>query len=356
MSTNQPFSSRDVTPPDALYLRGMERLLEAVQQLSLARDLSGVQQIVRRVARELTGCDGATFVLNDGGNHCYYAEEDAIEPLWKGLRFPQEMCISGWVMRNRQPAVIPDIYADPRIPHEAYRPTFVKSMVMVPIRAMAPVGAIGNYWASPHEPTHVEIRLLQGLADATSIAMENVAVYTELEERVRIRTEELSRAHGEIQKRAVTDELTGLLNRRGFYEAAQAVLKRNAPVLLAYVDADGLKQVNDNLGHATGDAMLVDIADMLRASFRSTDILARMGGDEFCILMIDSGVREPVLRGLLQERIDAFNAMTPRAYRLSISFGCIEAGIGTPGDLDHWLKEADRKMYAEKAARKMLRA
>ena len=66
------------------YVQGMERLLDAVQELSLARDLLTVMRIVRRVARELTGCDGATFVLNDSDSYCYYADEDAIAPLWKG--------------------------------------------------------------------------------------------------------------------------------------------------------------------------------------------------------------------------------------------------------------------------------
>ena len=122
---------------------GIERLLRAMQELSLATQLAEVQRIVRTTARDLAGCDGATFVLRDG-DQCYYADEDAIAPLWKGLRFPLEACISGWAMLNRQHVVIPDIYADPRIPHEAYRPTFVQSLVMTPVRTMAPVGAIGR--------------------------------------------------------------------------------------------------------------------------------------------------------------------------------------------------------------------
>lgn len=104
---------------DIAYVRGMERLVQAVQELSLARSLPDIQRIVRTAARELTGCDGATFVLRDNGM-CYYADEDAIAPLWKGSRFPLEICISGWAMLNRQAAIIPDIYLDNRIPHAAY--------------------------------------------------------------------------------------------------------------------------------------------------------------------------------------------------------------------------------------------
>jgi diguanylate cyclase (GGDEF)-like protein len=334
----------------------MERLLTAVQELSLARGLADVQRIVRTVARELTNCDGATFVLNDKGQFCHYLDEDAIEPLWKGRRFAQEVCISGWVMRHRVPAIIPDIYADPRIPADAYRPTFVKSLAMVPIRTLDPIGAIGNYWASYHAPTVMDVRLLQALADATSVAMENVAVYTELEERVQQRTAELAEAHREIQKRAITDELTGLYNRRGFYEFSAAALRRGTRATLTFVDVDGLKKVNDSLGHAIGDEMLGVIAAALRASFRATDVIARIGGDEFCVLMIEPTLSGGASREVFQRRLDELNANAEHAYHLSASLGFVDAVADGPEDLDRWLIEADRLMYQQKMARKMARS
>ena len=201
----------------------MARLVAAVQELSLARSVEAVMAIVRSAARQLTGADGATFVLRDG-DYCYYADEDAIGPLWKGQRFPIQACISGWAMLNREAAIIPDIYVDNRIPHEAYRPTFVKSLVMVPIRKLDPVGAIGNYWARERQPTPREVSLLQALADSTSIAMEHVQIYAELEQRVRDRTAELEQANEEIRQLSLTDDLTGLNNRRGFHLLANAAL------------------------------------------------------------------------------------------------------------------------------------
>jgi CheY-like chemotaxis protein len=173
-------------------------LIGIVKQLSTARTMADVMAIVRTGARRLTGADGATFVLRDR-EHCFYADEDAIEPLWKGRRFPLQTCVSGWAMLNQQAAVIPDIYADPRIPIDAYRPTFVKSLVMVPIRIESPIGAIGSYWAMPHEATENELTLLQALADTTSVAIENVRLYAELEERVRERTAALEHANEELQ-------------------------------------------------------------------------------------------------------------------------------------------------------------
>ncbi len=148
---------------------------------------------MRTAAREP---DGATFVLRDG-DKCFYADEDAIAPLWKGMRFPLPTCISGWAMLNRRPAVIEDIYADARVPHEAYRPTFAKSLAMVPIRTMDPIGSIGIYWARRHRATDEQIGLARALADSTAVALGSVQ-----------RIEERNRT----QRHAGTHTLTGVAN------------------------------------------------------------------------------------------------------------------------------------------------
>jgi putative two-component system response regulator len=183
---NVPFEARESPGPELVRLdrsspvSGAGAIVAVVQRLSMARSLAEIQAIVGSAARRLTGADGATFVIREG-ERCFYADEDAISPLWKGQRFPIESCISGWAMLNRQAAVIPDIYEDERIPQDAYRPTFVKSLAMVPIRRLDPIGAIGNYWASHHEPTGEELALLQALADSTAVAIENVRFIQALE-------------------------------------------------------------------------------------------------------------------------------------------------------------------------------
>ena len=342
------------------------RLIRVVQELSMARDVDRVAEIVRHAARELTGADGATFVLRDG-NQCFYRDEDAISPLWKGQRFPMSLCISGWAMLNRQATVIPDIYLDPRIPHEAYRPTFVKSLVMVPIRTLDPIGAIGNYWASPHTATAEQVELLQALADSTSIALENVQVYAELERRVEERTGQLvevnhrlqaevrerERMEAEVRQLSLTDELTGLRNRRGFLLLAERELesarRRGGRCLLLYADLDYLKQANDRFGHAAGDAMIIDAAQLLRSLFRSTDVVARLGGDEFVVLASDYTSSEEVLLRL-HHALEAFRRTTGRP--LSLSVGLAESSLRGNSDLDALLQQADTAMYANKCARR----
>jgi GAF domain-containing protein len=147
--------------------------------LADATTLDDVSGVVKRAARALVGADGATFVLRDG-DQCHYLDEDAIAPLWKGLRFPLTACISGWAMQFRQQAIIPDIYTDARIPHDAYRPTFVKSLVMTPVRTLRPGAAIGTYWATSRTPSPVEAGWLQILADSTAVALESVRLAGEL--------------------------------------------------------------------------------------------------------------------------------------------------------------------------------
>lgn len=158
-------------------------LIAAVQDLSAARTVLEIQDIVRSAARRIAGADGATFVLRDRDrNRCVYVDEDAIAPLWKGQDFPMEVCVSGWAMFNRQAVAIEDIFADDRVPHDAYRPTFVRSMLIVPMRQNDPVGAIGTYWADQRQPTDEEIELLQALADSTAVAMENARNTAALEQ------------------------------------------------------------------------------------------------------------------------------------------------------------------------------
>ena len=241
------------------YGPSVKRLVGAIQELSLARDLDTVMRVVREAARELTGADGATFVLRDG-DLCFYADESAIAPLWKGHRFPMSACISGWVMLNRRPTVIPDIFQDERIPIDAYRPTFVKSLAMVPIRTAKPIGAIGNYWATRHVPSEEEVGLLVALADSTSIAMENVQLYDELERRVRDRTARLESANRELDAfcASVSHDLKSPLQSIGGYAD---LLQTHAAKVLGARDLAYLGVISDQ---AQRMSRMID--DLLRLS------------------------------------------------------------------------------------------
>lgn len=148
-------------------------LTSTVSDLSTAQDVETITGIVASAVRQLMGSEGATFVLRED-DKCYYVDEDAISPMWKGQKFPLTACISGWSMLNRQVVKIRDIYQDNRIPHDAYRPTFVKSLTMAPIRKSDPIGALGAYWKDEHTPDDEEVRLLEVLANSAAVALENL--------------------------------------------------------------------------------------------------------------------------------------------------------------------------------------
>ena len=150
------------------------RLLDAARdRLEMAKTRSEIIEIVRTTARSVCSADGVTFVLREY-SHCHYVEEDAISPLWKGQKFPMTSCISGWAMLNNKTAVIPDIFADPRIPHDVYRKTFVKSLIMAPIGMETPLAAMGAYWREQRKFTEREIAAVETLAGHVSRAVTRV--------------------------------------------------------------------------------------------------------------------------------------------------------------------------------------
>jgi diguanylate cyclase (GGDEF)-like protein len=162
----------------------------------------------------------------------------------------------------------------------------------------------------------------------------------------------------EIQSRSLTDELTGLSNRRAFFALAEQQVRllhrRGASGLLVYADVDGLKQANDTIGHDAGDRLLVDAAHVLRATFRHSDVVARLGGDEFTALAGDAEEDHlQVVLDRLQYHIDRRNAeVADSAPRLSISVGalCFKASRSTR--LPELMAEADALMMECKRKRR----
>lgn len=164
----------------------------------------------------------------------------------------------------------------------------------------------------------------------------------------------------EIRRLSVTDDMTGLQNRRGFHLLASQRLRDHRPdteMLLMYADLDGLKAINDQLGHAAGDAAIVAIADVLRRAFRGADVIARLGGDEFVVLALDVPVHaEADIAWRITHHLDAYNTTQRPECRLSISSGFVRRALSASTSLPGLVAEADALMYAEKVARRRKRA
>jgi len=160
-----------------------------------------------------------------------------------------------------------------------------------------------------------------------------------------------------LREISLIDDLTGLHNRRGFMTLALQQLKiadRLAQgMTFFYADLDDLKVINDTYGHQQGDQALVDAAGVLKASLRASDILARIGGDEFVGLILESGGEtEIAVRARVQENLNAHNLLRIRPYRLSLSFGTARYEVTDPCSIEDLLERADRDMYRNKLEKK----
>jgi len=164
---------------------------------------------------------------------------------------------------------------------------------------------------------------------------------------------ERHRTQGALAALSLTDELTGLHNRRGFITLAEQQLKlanrTKRGLVFVFVDLDGFKQINDRYGHQEGDHALQDVAKILKSTFRNSDVVARVGGDEFAVLAIeasqDSG---EILKARLDEKLKNHNEQTAVKFRISFSYGVVSFDPSHPCSLEELMTSADRAMYAKK--------
>lgn len=150
----------------------LSHVLNASERLAGAASVNEVVAVLRDTARAAVGAEGIAVVIENEGL-CSYVAEDAVSPLWQGQSFLIDNCISGWVMRHSETVAIRDVRLDPRIPQDAYAPTFVRSLIMVPIGKPVPVAALGAYWSEVRDHHFDTIQRLESLARLATIAIEN---------------------------------------------------------------------------------------------------------------------------------------------------------------------------------------
>jgi two-component system cell cycle response regulator len=157
---------------------------------------------------------------------------------------------------------------------------------------------------------------------------------------------------------SVTDELTQLNNRRGFMSLAEQharlALRRSQPFSVAFLDLNGLKAINDQLGHETGDQAIREAAEVLRRTVRDADILARLGGDEFVALLDGPPAAVELVFSRLRRELEQLARDPARRYRLSISYGAAFFDPQHPKSVDDLLAAADQKMYERKRERRTI--
>lgn len=155
-------------------------LTKVAKLLAGACSIDELVAILAAHARSVLGSDGIAVILRDGDS-CHYVAEDAIEPLWRGQRFPMTECVSGWAMLHNRSVIIPDIENDPRVPLDAYRRTSIRTLAMAPIGTPVPKAALGAYWCAFVEPDAGTMRRLDILAQLVGTAFTQLSTVRETE-------------------------------------------------------------------------------------------------------------------------------------------------------------------------------
>jgi diguanylate cyclase (GGDEF)-like protein len=307
-----------------------EILTSTIQDLARVPKLVQIEAVVTSAARRMTGAAAAALVMREDETADYVAE-DSFAPLLKDRQVPLDRDIAGWAIRNRARVAIRNVLADERVDHETYASTFVKSLAIVPIRAHDPVGALGVYWSSPHQPSESELSVLHALAAATSVALENLR----------------------LQRMPRVDELTGINNRRGFFEHANTCFDQAAAgdgeCAIAVIDVDQLQRVNDEHGHDAGSQVLRDVATALLKVAREDDVIGRLDGDEFALFRPASTEPADDLHRDIALALES-TGQESRGYHASSSAGVVALRASSCESLDALLACAGELVNARKRA------
>ncbi|MBV9410898.1 MAG: GGDEF domain-containing protein [Acidimicrobiia bacterium] len=316
----------------------LRQIIETQRVINAAiLDPDEVMRVVAERAQLLTCASAGVVELLEGDEMVYRAASGSAAAS-VGTRLTAATSLSGLCVRTGDAMQCEDTDLDPRVDQEACRRIGVRSMIVAPlIHRGEAVGVLKVLSAEPAAFNADDMDTLELLAGFIATSLINAA------------------AHAEETERALHDSLTGLPNRVLLLDRLDHVLraaKRHpSPVAVFFLDLDGFKGVNDNHGHAVGDGLLCLVAAYLRAAMRTSDTVARYGGDEFVIVCENSSPRaEPEIRA----RIDGAVARAASAVgaesvvTASVGVAWSSDGQTTPSAL---LEKADASMYETKRTR-----
>ncbi|HSO02539.1 MAG TPA: diguanylate cyclase [Gaiellaceae bacterium] len=223
-------------------------------------------------------------------------------------RFPFGEGITGWAVEHREPVLSNQAHLDPRVRFVPGTPLEPEALIVVPLVARGQLkGTLNVYRIGEHASfSEDEFELAKRLGDAAALALDNAHIRARLE------------------REAQTDSLTGLYNHRYFHERLRRELTRSSAahenVAVVMIDIDDFKKVNDVFGHAVGDQVLAELADHLRATVRSTDVVCRIGGEEFAVIVPSSHETHAVaLAQRLSQRLEEVEL--DLAGKIAVSIG-----------------------------------
>lgn len=331
-----PSSSRE----DGAHL---SKRIAALARLEILHDPSNLASVLTRILeiaeKLLPATGGASIILWDPEKKQFYVSASTIpgqqsEKVTRGVR--NEGGTTRWIIDHLQPCMVSDIRDDPFGANPMLAEFGLQAYAGFPIIAKGE--AIGVIYALDREPrsySEHDQDFMKVLAYRAASAVLNARLFAELE------------------MLATHDELTDLYNRRGFLRRADQELKRaqrfGDPFSALMIDVDYFKQVNDTHGHAVGDELLVEIADRLRGGCREVDVLGRLGGEEFAVILVETGAAEArEIAERLRRKVGAAAVETKvEAIETTVSVGVASISEAR-ADVESLLDLADIALYAAK--------
>lgn len=316
-------------------LQTIIKVQQAINEAEATAD--AVMKIVAEQAREATRAPGAVIELAEFGEMVYTTAVGSLAGT-EGLRLAMSGSMSGECVRTGKILISTDTETDPRVDLEACRRVHARSMIVVPlVDGNRTQGVLKVICDKPNAFTDEDVSLLEQLAAFIAKALARAYVMDE-------------KAHA-----ASVDALTGLANRSAFLSGLEGMISGaagtgNPVAVVLYIDLDGFKPINDVYGHSVGDEVLRVIGNRIATTCRAEDLGARIGGDEFAVLLASSFAPDPIslrkrLLTVLQEE------MATSVGALTVGASCGTAVVGG-GDLaEAVLARADAAMYADKRTR-----
>jgi diguanylate cyclase (GGDEF)-like protein len=324
---------------DPYVLMEIIRMQTEIAKLGL--DLGGVVSLVVDRVQTLTNAAGAIVQFAEGDDMVYRGVSGIARPLL-GLRIKRQGSLSGLCVREGQVLRADDTEIDPRVDRDSCRKVGLRSMVVAPLNHNeTTVGALMLASPAANAFTDRDVRVLELMSELIAAAMYHAA-----------RNET-----NELYHQATHDSLTGLANRAAFYDRLRQRLSTarrqsdNAFGILM-IDMDGLKAINDRYGHRTGDAALCETARRINLVSRESDMVCRIGGDEFGVILPEIQGREdgPAIADRISCEICQPFQFEKHELFLNASIG-IAIYPADGSDIDQLIEAADQSMYAVKRTR-----